>query len=533
MGWYLATVVMGVCACFANSSFSTSSSIQCDVIIAGGSTAALSAAISAARDSPDLNICLTEPTDWLGGQLTSAGVPAIDFGDRNEASKYQAGDFVDMLASLGTGNPGNCWVSTKCYLPKNLINNWIKDTAASLENLTVLYNTVVKNVTVKNRTLVKVTGVQRFARPGTSPLKRRYSEVIEDWYSTKDSELFTKRIVQLVPTPDANPVVIDATEFGDVLVLSNASFHQGVESPYETSRYTSDTCGQAFTFPFFMKLFNHSVPGGYWPNFTSPYYLLGEDWDSIWSYRRVLATPGPMHQARPGEISNQNWGTGNDYRNGYMLLSFSDTVEQRADWRGGLNLDAISAAELQAYGWYWYYRQNAPTNVRNRLALEPSVAGTENGLSKIPYLRDSRRSVGNGDFMLTKSDLTFYYKRRLGLNFTDSIALGDYFYADIHGIFNCIYPDYVNQPNISAYTIPFRALTNKDFDNLLVAGKTMAQTFMANAATRLHPMEWGTGLSAGLAAAMMSRDRLSTSDVSDQIVRLQRKVRKYMPIFWS
>ncbi len=28
---------------------------------------------------------------------------------------------------------------------------------------------------------------------------------------------------------------------------------------------------------------------------------------------------------------------------------------------------------------------------------------------------------------------------------------------------------------------------------MLVAGKTMAQTFKANAATRLHPVEWTTG----------------------------------------
>ncbi len=27
-----------------------------------------------------MRICLTEPTDWLGGQLTSSGVSAIDFG---------------------------------------------------------------------------------------------------------------------------------------------------------------------------------------------------------------------------------------------------------------------------------------------------------------------------------------------------------------------------------------------------------------------------------------------------------------------
>ena len=51
----------------------------CDVLIAGGSTAALSAALTSAAAAPTLHICLTEPTDELGGQLgenTSATPPA-------------------------------------------------------------------------------------------------------------------------------------------------------------------------------------------------------------------------------------------------------------------------------------------------------------------------------------------------------------------------------------------------------------------------------------------------------------------------
>lgn len=48
--------------------------------------------------------------------------------------------------------------------------------------------------------------------------------------------------------------------------------------------------------------------------------------------------------------------------------------------------------------------------------------------------------------------------------------------------------------------MPFRALTVDKIPNLLVSGKTMSQTFHANAATRLHPSEWSSGLSAGFVA---------------------------------
>lgn len=47
-----------------------------DVVIAGGSTAALAAAYAAADEGA--TVALLEPTDWIGGQLTASAVPAID-----------------------------------------------------------------------------------------------------------------------------------------------------------------------------------------------------------------------------------------------------------------------------------------------------------------------------------------------------------------------------------------------------------------------------------------------------------------------
>ena len=47
-----------------------------DVVIAGGSTAAFAAAVASAESGA--RTALIEPTDWVGGQLTSSGVPAVD-----------------------------------------------------------------------------------------------------------------------------------------------------------------------------------------------------------------------------------------------------------------------------------------------------------------------------------------------------------------------------------------------------------------------------------------------------------------------
>jgi hypothetical protein len=59
--------------------------------------------------------------------------------------------------------------------------------------------------------------------------------------------------------------------------------------------------------------------------------------------------------------------------------------------------------------------------------------------------------------------------------------------------------------------LPFRALTNHQVDNLLVAGLTMAQSFMANSALRMHPIEWISGQAAGVAAALMVQKKLATT----------------------
>jgi hypothetical protein len=57
---------------------------------------------------------------------------------------------------------------------------------------------------------------------------------------------------------------------------------------------------------------------------------------------------------------------------------------------------------------------------------------------------------------------------------------------------------------------------------MLVSGKVIAQSFLANAATRLHPTEWATGVAAGAAAFLMIEKHWnSTVQVSEHIKVLQ------------
>ena len=105
--------------------------VRCDVVIAGGSTASLAAAVTAATVRPTARVCLTDPTDWLGGQLTSSAVSAIDFG-ANKLPAYQSKSFRALMTALGAPrNPGACWVSEMCYEPLQLVQKWLNPTLSA------------------------------------------------------------------------------------------------------------------------------------------------------------------------------------------------------------------------------------------------------------------------------------------------------------------------------------------------------------------------------------------------------------------
>ena len=101
---------------------------------------------------------------------------------------------------------------------------------------------------------------------------------------------------------------------------------------------------------------------------------------------------------------------------------------------------------------------------------------------------------------------------------------------DVHIPKWCSFPRYISsklrRPNSTVpYFIPFRALTVAGAPNLLVAGKSMATSFLTSAVTRLHPNEWASGTAAGVAAAMMSELNLSSAQMVVNVIELQDRLR--------
>jgi hypothetical protein len=54
----------------------------------------------------------------------------------------------------------------------------------------------------------------------------------------------------------------------------------------------------------------------------------------------------------------------------------------------------------------------------------------------------------------------------------------------------------------------------------------------ANAATRMHPMEWNSGLAAGLGASLMASQRLTSHQLLQQVDDLQAKLVSWTTLDW-
>jgi hypothetical protein len=534
---------------------------QFDVVIAGGSTAAFAAALSAAESGA--KTALIEPTDWVGGQLTSSGVPAID--EAWHSIKQPDGKppysvskvarlpvnmtprFLSLLQSIQ--ERGDCWVSRFCFCPDALVVNQLEPLERSVAGkLTVFRETVIKRVGL-SKDSTRIESLECiFRQPREKLAARGYdklpSEDLSDWYDPRDSDRFTKKLIRFVSRSDRPTVFIDATEWGEVLALCGKDYLQGVEKAdgsLETEA-GGDTCGQATVFCFAQQL--HPEPAteadrpvkakdmGYGAYSDKP-----DAWTKIWTYRRLRGKGAPAS----GDICLQNWGYsvphgdgGNDYPHAYLFLSKAQTDAQRSDWRGGINLEALAGSEDRAFAWHQWFRRQAPEGIApERITLEGQVLGTGHGLAKLPYIRDTRRSIGLDGFVLRFEDLTGPAGSKTGTIFPDRIALGAY-PADIHPVSTCRMPAYaVAAHDTLPFTIPFRALTHRDLSNLLVAGKTMAQSFLANSATRLHPIEWSSGTACGIAAADMASSGRTSAALLRDIERLQQRVKAATPIDWT
>ena len=450
-----------------SSNLSIDQTVECDLLIAGGGLAGAATAYESLLAGH--TVCLTEITDWVGGQISSQGTSALDERTtQRELDFFPQGykEFTQRLReSYRQEDPGDCWVSVFCFLPSDghaILFDMLKD-AEQEGNGTLKWfpNTVVKDLSLdsSNTQIQTVMAIQHQPAPGAPPLNTEpLSQTIEDAYRYEDSPRFTKTVIQFVPSRSestaANWYVIDATETGELVALTDVPYRVGIDplNHYEPSSASAEGdpyCTQGYTYTFAMEATAEPQPQempNYYPQYA-PYYSYEREnlasFDILFTYRRIFS-PEPRPEQlvfgvsipHPGDISMQNWTWGNDYRPGTEvdnLILTHDQLQQTGQldpggWMGGLRVESLRRAEESALGFYYWLVAGTTDSqlgdgVKNQypnnrlLSGLDSPMGTAHGLSKYPYMREVRRIVGRpsrsyadgftiGETDVTRSDFT-------------------------------------------------------------------------------------------------------------------------------
>ena len=494
--------------------------LNADIAIIGGSVGGCAAAIAALRSG--LRVILSEETEWIGGQLTSQAVPPDEhpwiemFGCthsyrsyRNAVRDYYRTHYkltAEVRARVAL-NPGNGTVSRLTHEPR-----------VSLAVLTEMLAPYVKNgslrILLEHAPLSAVTNGDRVGSVTLHDLRENLQRTVTAKY------------------------FLDATETGELLPLTKTEFVTGAEARGQTQELhaqpaASPANNQSFTFCFAMDHLegeDHTVekPRDYdrWrtyvpkldPAWTGP--LLS--WDmcdpktlgkraayflpnptggaeppglNLWTYRRILARANWEPGTYASDISLVNWPQ-NDYWLGDLLTA---TPEQRQEFlRQGKQL---SLALL-------YWMQTAAPRPDGKqgwkgLRLRKDVVGTQDGLAKAPYIRESRRIKAEFTILEQhvgtdmRTNLVSGEERSSAARFADSVGIGCY-RIDLHPTAGGT--NYIDVSSLP-FQIPLGALLPERMENLLPACKNIGTTHITNGCYRLHPVEWNIGEAAGALAA--------------------------------
>lgn len=128
-------------------------------------------------------------------------------------------------------------------------------------------------------------------------------------------------------------------------------------------------------------------------------------------------------------------------------------------------------------------------------------------------IRESRKL--RGEHILTGEELKNCTK------FEDGIALGNYD-IDIHNPAGSGTSHYYFKHG-EYYSIPYRSLLPKEFDNLLVAGRCISATHEAQASIRIMPICACVGEAAGFAVAVANQTNTNTHTLDTNVLREKLK----------
>ena len=513
--------------------------IPCDLAILGGGVGGCAAALAACRRR--LQVVLIEPTDWIGGQLTSQGVPPDEhpwieqFGCtrsyrafRETVRDHYRADplLVDAARANRQLNPGNGWVSRLCHEPR-------------------VAHTVLRQLLAPEVAAGRLRILTRHELIGaTTHADRVTSATVRDLDAGHEQTLVA-------------PWFIDATELGDLLPLAGVEHVIGAEARKETGELHAPEQAnpldqQSFTWCFALeyrpddkagnliarpadyafwrdyipamkpawtgRLFNwtstHPVTLGPRALVFDPSMKLPQN--NLWTYRRIVDGSLWKSGSDRHDQSLANWPQ-NDYWLGPLVGVPASTAAKHLRRSRELSLSLVHWMQTEAP------RPDGGTGWPE-VRLCPGAMGTADGLAKAAYIREARRI--RAEFTVLEQHVgmdarmaaTGLPKERVRAErFHDSVGVGAY-RIDLHpGTGGGNYIDVGSLP----FQIPLGALIPRRVENLLAGAKNLGVTHITNGCYRLHPVEWNIGESAGALAAWCANRRLVPRQVRGDAAHLE------------
>ncbi|MGO1787929.1 MAG: FAD-dependent oxidoreductase [Sphingobacterium sp.] len=509
-----------------------------DVLVAGGSMGGVAAALALLRQGR--RVVLTEECDWLGGQMSSQGVPPDEHqwiethGAPASYRQYRqlVRDYyrnfyplTDEAKNVSNLNPGNGGVSRICHEPKVSVAVLEQMLAPYVSNgqLTIL----LAHVPVAS----KVSGNQV--------------------QTVRFKELSSAREFDISAC-----YVVDATELGDLLPLTGTEYVSGTEAQSQTGELHAPERAdpqnvQAFTTCFAMdyqekedfaqKPDDYAFWSKYIPaiepawsgrlldlQYSNPRtlkpHLLGFDPRAgaetgealnLWEYRRIIDRNNFTPGFYPSDITLVNWP-----QNDYLLGSLIDVSKDE------FNRHVEASKELGRSLIYWLQTEAPRPDGKKGwrgLRLRNDMMGTADGFAKYPYVRESRRiqakftvleeHVGKDNRKMVEKDPALAGR---SARFYDSVGIG-YYHIDLHPTQKVNYVDFPSLP----FEIPLGALLPIRMENLFPACKNIGTTHLSNGCYRLHPVEWSIGEAVGgLLSYAWDRD-IAPAQVREDAAHLQ------------
>lgn len=498
----------------------TPDELSAEIVIVGGGMGGISAALAALNMGH--SVIITEPTSWLGGQLTSQLVPTdehlfIETTGANRSYREFRAQLRDYYrrhlpltpeaAADPRLNPGAAWVSPIAVDPR---------VAVAVIDAELMPYRVNGQLTVMKET-----------RPLAATTNSDFVTSITVYSARRGCELTLRA-----------DYFLDASELGDLLPIAGIEHVSGRESQSDTgepnaaatadptdmqgvtwcfavdhidgANFTIDPPARYDFFRNWAPAHRHGIPVLDWRAGISPdgtarrTYRLNINPDDdpfaidldhrhmgltpdLWTYRRIAA----RRQFRPGflasDITIVNWPM-NDYVGG-PLFGVDDAQTHWED-----------AKQLSMSLLYWLQteapRPDGGTGWPG-LRLRPDIAGTEDGLAMMPYVRESRRIRALKTVVEQEVSATLRGDRG-AVRYPDSVGTGHYYWIDRHpSTAGTTWKGDIPHP----FEIPLGALIPRSYRNVIATGKNIGTTQITNGCYRLHPVEWSIGEAAGALTA--------------------------------